>query len=157
MFETQVSAGITDMSLDLHDKAYQLASSFFSFEGLPRASRHFPECNFSNFRALNWLRSGRSQHRVSVVDGKFPSGKKAWRLPEVSVWPTCPRFSLPVLHVGNPNKQVYLPLEFLVLKRQACPQSKRLKDDETAAMIRRVLEYLRILTEICRLVSCSFL
>jgi len=46
--------------------------------------------------------------------------------------------SLPCLHVGNPQKQVYLPLEFLALKRQPCPQSKKLRDDETAIMIRFV-------------------
>jgi len=43
---------------------------------------------------------------------------------------------LPCLHVGNPNKFTYLPLEFLSLKKQACPQTKKLRDDETASMIR---------------------
>ncbi|CAB4068993.1 ELF2C [Lepeophtheirus salmonis] len=43
----------------------------------------------------------------------------------------------PCLHVGNPKATIYLPPELCILKTQACPNSKKLSDVETANMIRK--------------------
>ena len=46
---------------------------------------------------------------------------------------------LPCVHVGDPSKTVYVPLEFLWMKRQPLPHTKELKEDETEAVIRCAL------------------
>ena len=43
---------------------------------------------------------------------------------------------LPTLHVGPKDKKMYLPMELTVIKKQACPQMKRISDVETADMIK---------------------
>eukprot|EP00096_Caligus_rogercresseyi_P000908 TRINITY_DN1146_c0_g1_i5.p1 TRINITY_DN1146_c0_g1~~TRINITY_DN1146_c0_g1_i5.p1 ORF type:complete len:865 (+),score=267.54 TRINITY_DN1146_c0_g1_i5:793-3387(+) len=43
----------------------------------------------------------------------------------------------PCMHVGNPNNTIYLPPELCLLKTQACPNTKKLSDVETAGMIRK--------------------
>jgi hypothetical protein len=41
------------------------------------------------------------------------------------------------MHVGSINGTVYLPMELTAIKAQACPNSKKLTDVQTAAMIKR--------------------
>lgn len=47
-----------------------------------------------------------------------------------------PNSKLPCLNVGNPDRKIFLPLECLELKTQACPNSKKLTQDETRNMIK---------------------
>lgn len=45
--------------------------------------------------------------------------------------------NLPCLHVGDPKKTIYLPMELCELKKQVAPRSKMLSEDELANMIRK--------------------
>ncbi len=40
------------------------------------------------------------------------------------------------LHVGNPDRKIYLPIDMCKIKKQACPNNKKLTEDQTAQMIR---------------------
>ena len=42
----------------------------------------------------------------------------------------------PCVHVGNPSKSIYLPIELCTMKKQVLPLSKRLNDDQSQKMIR---------------------
>ena len=44
------------------------------------------------------------------------------------------------LHVGNPTRNILLPLELVKLKKQVCPRSKELTGKQTAQMIRQGLK-----------------
>ena len=43
---------------------------------------------------------------------------------------------LPCLHLGSPNKNIYIPVELCEMKGQTLPMNKKLQDDETQAMIK---------------------
>jgi len=45
--------------------------------------------------------------------------------------------SLPCAHVGPPKGTIYLPIEFLEIKKQLAPTTKKLSEDETAEMIKQ--------------------
>ena len=36
---------------------------------------------------------------------------------------------MPTLHVGNPQKDIYLPIELTRIKQQPCPASKKLSEN----------------------------
>ena len=44
---------------------------------------------------------------------------------------------LPCLHLGSPQKQIYIPVELCELKAQALPTNKKLNEEETAEMIKK--------------------
>jgi len=43
---------------------------------------------------------------------------------------------LPCLHLGSPNKNIYIPVELCEMKGQTLPMNKKLQDEETQAMIK---------------------
>ena len=45
--------------------------------------------------------------------------------------------NFPTLQVGNPTKNIYIPLELTSIKQQPCPTSKRLTGQETTYMIKQ--------------------
>ena len=44
---------------------------------------------------------------------------------------------LPCLHVGNPNRTIYWPLEMCEIQKQVAPKTKKLSEDQAAAMVRQ--------------------
>ena len=44
---------------------------------------------------------------------------------------------VPLLHVGNPARTIYWPLELCEIKKQASPSCKKLSEDQAANMVRK--------------------
>ena len=84
--------------------------------------------------AVNKLTTGNSKNLILDVDGVkmsvFDYFDKTFhfklKFPD-----------LPCIHVGNPSRTIYLPMEMCEIQKQAAPRSKKLTESQAAAMVRQ--------------------